>query len=337
MEARGSVALKMRVPMGAESLKYYADAKNSMFLISFSSGATAIEVLYGTPHYRAHGALHSLRGFFFLYHSQAQVSRALGDVEDSFFTFSPPALRNQKPSINENEMFVKLLGLDIVAPRCVLPIGPGCKDDSTAQGDASTEAGGRKQPSRTLREGGEGEEQEYDPWSDPFYDPYAIDEYGVEGGSSNLLPGGRHLQAGEHVRALAVYRRGRRLAAADDEAEAESCIVATAGLYSASVQFIYFETTIIVCTCTCVAPTQANSPSLVSVLTPQSCVRVVTSYALQLVCPFSSSSRLVAHWMLPSVPASALPTSWCVQPSSPKRACTWRWAAVSRLALSRLA
>ena len=50
VEARGSVALKMRVPMGAESLKYYADAKNSMFLISFSSGATAIEVLCRTPH-----------------------------------------------------------------------------------------------------------------------------------------------------------------------------------------------------------------------------------------------------------------------------------------------
>ena len=44
VEARGSVALKMRVPMGAGPLKYYSDAKNSFFLVTFSSGAVGVQV-----------------------------------------------------------------------------------------------------------------------------------------------------------------------------------------------------------------------------------------------------------------------------------------------------
>lgn len=166
--------------------------------------------------------------------TQDIVSKALGDVEDSFFTFSPPALRNQKPAINANEMFVQLLGAYIVAPRCVLPIGAACKDDSTAKGDSTSKAGGRKKPSRKLADFADDAHFDYDPLSH---------EAAIASGEFQQ----RALMTRGGV--MPVARRGRRLASPEEEeSEADPCIEATAPLYSTEVQFIRWETTIIVCT-----------------------------------------------------------------------------------------
>ena len=208
VEFKGTVALKMRVPMGADSLHYYSDAKSSFFSVTFSSGSVAM---------------------------QDQVARALGDTEDSFFTFSPPALRTQKPAVNENVMFVKLLGADIVAPRCVIPVGDKCKKDKTAQGDSTTEASGQKKPSRKLLSE---LAATLGTVSATPRDPFLLeDDAGV--------PRPDELADSERAgRALAPVH-GRRLAEGDEE-EVDSCIYATAPLYSASVQFIRWETVIIV-------------------------------------------------------------------------------------------
>lgn len=175
------------------------------------------------------------------------MGKVLGDVEDSFYTFSPPALRNQPPAINANEMFVQLLGNYIVAPRCVLPVGELCKDDASATGDSTTKAGGRKKPTRSLRDGGDGEDEEEEEWEDPLHDqysPHAARRQLIESGSG----GSRRLATRGGRVAVRQARFGRRLGAVEDEEAAESCIEGTAPLYSTEVQFIRFETTIIVCT-----------------------------------------------------------------------------------------
>ena len=181
---------------------------------------------------------------------QELVGKVLGDTEDSFYTFSPPALRNQPPAINANEMFVQLLGSYIVAPRCILPVGAQCKDDSSATGDSTTKAGGRKKPTRSLRDGGpEGPafDDDMQEWEDdPMYDqysPHAARQL-VQAGSG----AGRRLATRGGRAVVPQARFARRLGAAEDEEAAESCIEGTALLYSTEVQFIRFETTIIVCT-----------------------------------------------------------------------------------------
>lgn len=74
-----------------------------------------------------------------------------GDVEDSAHFMSMPALATIPPSIVENQMYVELLGMYKVYPRCVLPIGDKCKKSKEAAEDSETKDGGRQKPKKKSR------------------------------------------------------------------------------------------------------------------------------------------------------------------------------------------
>lgn len=101
----GTVAIKMSTPPGLESLALFQDTSESFMLAIFSSGAQQYQ--------RALGA-------------------SGGDVEDSMYRFTVPSLATVKPGIQENVLFVRLVGFYVVAPRCVLPLGDGCSDGAIA-------------------------------------------------------------------------------------------------------------------------------------------------------------------------------------------------------------
>jgi hypothetical protein len=49
---------------------------------------------------------------------------------DSMILMAPPVLQNLSPQITKNIVYLKLFGLDLFQPRCLLPIGEACKRDS---------------------------------------------------------------------------------------------------------------------------------------------------------------------------------------------------------------
>ena len=75
---------------------------------------------------------------------------------DSMILLAPPVLQNLAPKITKNIVYLKLFGIDLFQPRCLLPIGAACKRNAPGKEkgkgkDSKAPSGGRTKSKPTRR------------------------------------------------------------------------------------------------------------------------------------------------------------------------------------------
>jgi len=120
---QGTMASVFAVPSGATGMAYRITTSENFLMFLFASGSQP-------------------------YFDQVLVSGQ--DVEDSVHLMWLPGLATLPPDVQQNVVYVKYLMQYKITPRCVLPIGSECKEDSKA-GKAESKPGGKKKPKKKPR------------------------------------------------------------------------------------------------------------------------------------------------------------------------------------------
>mgnify|MGYP006988332273 CR=1 FL=1 len=65
-----------------------------------------------------------------------QSHQAAGDdIDDSFYKMRVPVVTSQSPSLTENIVYLRILGIDLFEPKCMLPLGAHGVDGGKIQKD----------------------------------------------------------------------------------------------------------------------------------------------------------------------------------------------------------
>ena len=123
-EGGPTLASSFRLPSGATGLAYRFTSSENYIMFLFSSGAQPyLQHIFATGH----------------------------DQEDSVHQMWLPGLATVPPSVRQNQIYLIYKNQYKITPRCLIPIGEECQNDSESSKKSKSKKGGKKTPRKRSR------------------------------------------------------------------------------------------------------------------------------------------------------------------------------------------